>query len=400
MTYRPHILIVGAGIIGASIAWHLVRAGAHVTVTDSGEGGGVATRNSWAWINASWSNPEPYFRLRVRAMDEWHRLEREVSDLHVAWVGSLLWEIPPEDLKNFQAGHSAWGYDVRVVERAEIHRIEPHLADPPEFAVHAPIEGAVEPLATSRALLAAADALGAIVIANNPVSSLILRDGRVIGVEPGAGPLEADEVVLAAGVRAPELVAPIGLTLPIRGLPPCSFAHSLTPSALTASSCRPRCSCGRPRKVSSLRRSNYSPGGVDADGMQAATATLDLMKGMITPTPALLPDSYIVGVRPIPKDRFPVVGRAPGVDGLYVAVMHSGITLAPAMGRFVADEILTGRRDSLIRPYGLERFPEVITGPVSAGQFQTESAPKRRRGTPSVCRQQMWRGGAMNRLFL
>jgi glycine/D-amino acid oxidase-like deaminating enzyme len=67
---RPHVLIVGAGIIGASIAWHLVRAGARVTVTDAGEPGGIATRNSWAWINASWGNPEPYFRLRARAMDD------------------------------------------------------------------------------------------------------------------------------------------------------------------------------------------------------------------------------------------------------------------------------------------------------------------------------------------
>ena len=67
---RPHVLIVGAGIIGASIAWHLVRAGARVTVIDARETGGIATRNSWAWINASWGNPEPYFRLRVRAMDE------------------------------------------------------------------------------------------------------------------------------------------------------------------------------------------------------------------------------------------------------------------------------------------------------------------------------------------
>src|ERR1700693_4903714 len=171
----PQVLIIGAGIIGASIAWHLARAGARVTVIDASEPGGIATRNSWAWINASWGNPEPYFRLRIRAMDDWHRLEREVSDLHVGWVGSLLWELPPEDLKDFQAGHSAWGYDVRIVERAEIHRIEPHLADPPKFAVHAPIEGAVKPLATSRALLAGADARGTKVIANNPVSSLIFR---------------------------------------------------------------------------------------------------------------------------------------------------------------------------------------------------------------------------------
>ena len=64
------VLIVGAGVIGASIAWHLARAGAEVTVLDGGAAGGLATRTSWAWINASWGNPEPYFHLRERAMLE------------------------------------------------------------------------------------------------------------------------------------------------------------------------------------------------------------------------------------------------------------------------------------------------------------------------------------------
>lgn len=77
----PQVLIIGAGIIGASIAWHLARAGTRVTVIDASEPGGIATRNSWAWINASWGNPDPYFRLRVRAMADWHRLEREVPDI-------------------------------------------------------------------------------------------------------------------------------------------------------------------------------------------------------------------------------------------------------------------------------------------------------------------------------
>jgi glycine/D-amino acid oxidase-like deaminating enzyme len=68
MAEHPNVLIVGAGIIGASIAWHLCRAGARVTVIESGAPGGIATRRSWAWINASRGNPEAYFRLRMRAM--------------------------------------------------------------------------------------------------------------------------------------------------------------------------------------------------------------------------------------------------------------------------------------------------------------------------------------------
>ena len=67
-------------------------------------------------------------------------------------------------------------------------------------------------------------------------------------------------------------------------------------------------------------------------------------------------DFHTIGYRPMPADGFPIIGRAEGIDGLYVAVMHSGITLAPAVGLFAAQEILEGRRDPLLQPYGLSRF--------------------------------------------
>jgi len=356
MSYRPHVLIIGAGIIGASIAWHLARAGTRVTVTDASEAGGVATRNSWAWINASWGNPEPYFRLRVRAMDEWRRLEQEVSNVCVAWVGGLLWELPPEQLKTFEVSHAAWGYDIRRLERAEVQRLEPYLADPPEFALHAPAEGAVEPLAATQALLGAAQALGATVILNNPVRSLNLHAGHITGVETSAGSLDADEVVVASGVGTGNLVATIGLTLPMTASPALLVRTQPHAKRLNGLVMSPEMQLRQTPEGRLVAAVNFEHAGADADSTEAAAAAFDAMRGMIISSTTLLPESHIIGVRPIPKDGFPVVGRATGITGLYVAVMHSGITLAPAIGRFVADEILTGRRDSLIEPYGLERF--------------------------------------------
>jgi len=51
-----------------------------------------------------------------------------------------------------------------------------------------------------------------------------------------------------------------------------------------------------------------------------------------------------VGVRPMPVDGTPIVGPLPGVRGVYLAVMHSGVTLAPVVGHLVGEEILTGRQ--------------------------------------------------------
>jgi glycine/D-amino acid oxidase-like deaminating enzyme len=353
MADHPHVLIVGAGIVGASIAWHLAHAGARVTVTDAGEPGGVATRHSWAWINAGWGNPEPYFRLRVRAMDEWRRLEREVPNLGVSWTGSLFWELPPEQLKAFQAGHLAWGYDVRLVERAEVRRIEPDLVDLPEFAVHAPAEGAVEPLAATRALLAAAQVLGATVIANNAVGFLNLRAGRVTGAETRVGSFAADEVVVAAGVETAELAATAGGAVPVAESPALLVRTRPHPKRLNGLVMAP----GIQLRQTPEGRFIAAVGFDDADdGGAAAAAAFEAIRRVIVADARLSPESHAVGRRPMPKDGFPALGRAVGVAGLYIAVMHSGITLAPAVGRFVADEILTGRRDSLIEPYGLERF--------------------------------------------
>ena len=168
MSNPRHVLIVGAGIIGASIALSLARAGARVTVFDANQPGGTATRNSWAWINASWGNPRHYVRLRTRAMQEWHRLERALPELRVSWSGGLNWEHPSDQLQRFAAEHARWGYDIRCVGRDEASHIEPNLAAPPDLAVHAPGEGAIEPLEAARAILAAAVRLGCTVITNHP----------------------------------------------------------------------------------------------------------------------------------------------------------------------------------------------------------------------------------------
>ena len=71
--------------------------------------------------------------------------------------------------------------------------------------------------------------------------------------------------------------------------------------------------------------------------------------------------SFTVGRRPTPADGFPAVGGVTDVPGLFVAVMHSGVTLAPAVGAFLAGEILDGTREPLLAPYRPER---VVPGQV------------------------------------
>jgi glycine/D-amino acid oxidase-like deaminating enzyme len=80
------------------------------------------------------------------------------------------------------------------------------------------------------------------------------------------------------------------------------------------------------------------------------------MKSMLKDADRLEYEGYTLGFRPTPADGFPALGRPKGVGNLYVAVTHSGVTLAPAIGLFAAQEILEGARDRLLAPYGADRF--------------------------------------------
>ncbi|AZN97651.1 FAD-binding oxidoreductase [Mesorhizobium sp. M9A.F.Ca.ET.002.03.1.2] len=359
MSAAKQVIVVGAGIIGASIAWHLAKAGAKVTVLADSGAGGVATPNSFAWINASWGNPEPYFRLRTRSMAEWTRLAQDLPGIPLAWCGGLCWDLPAAELEAYASGHSAWGYGIERVDRAGAARIEPNLAELPDFALHVPGEGVAEPVAATRALLADAERRGARVTTGTAVTALVEANGRVTGVDISGGRIAADEVVIAAGAGAPAIAATAGVDLPIE-TPPGLIIHSRPyEKLLNGLVIGDRLHMRQTAEGRIIAGSDF--GGADP-GMDAEATARELfasMKGMLRGADGLELDFYTVGYRPTPIDGFPIVGRAEGVSGLYVAVMHSGITLAPAVGLFATREILEGERDPLLEPYGLGRFANV-----------------------------------------
>ena len=84
-------MVVGAGIVGASVAYHAARAGAVVTLVDAGRPGAGVTADSFAWIGASGVRTGPAAGLRATATEEYRRLEAELPGLPVTWSGSLSW---------------------------------------------------------------------------------------------------------------------------------------------------------------------------------------------------------------------------------------------------------------------------------------------------------------------
>ncbi|OQM76503.1 NAD(P)/FAD-dependent oxidoreductase [Manganibacter manganicus] len=355
MGVAKKIVVVGSGIIGASIAWHLAKAGAAVTVISESAVGGTATPCSFAWINASWGNPEAYVQLRMRSMTEWSRLATEVPGLPLAWCGGLCFDMPQAELETYAAQHNSWGYGIREVNAAEAARIEPNLTEPPAFALHVATEGAAEPVALAKALLADAARHGAKIIAGN-VEALKLANDKIVGVETAAGPLLADEVVIAAGAGAPALLATAGVELPLEtppGLVVHSRPHAPLLNGIVLSEPLHMRQTAAGRVIAGTDFGGTDPG---FEPEETARRVFSQLKALLRNADQLELDFFTVGYRPTPIDGFPAIGRAVGLDGLYVAVMHSGVTLAPAIGLFAAREILEGERDALLTPYGLDRF--------------------------------------------
>ncbi|MDX8532906.1 FAD-binding oxidoreductase [Mesorhizobium sp. VK25A] len=355
MSSAKEIIVVGAGIIGASIAWHLTKAGARVTVISDSGAGGVATPNSFAWINASWGNPEIYFRLRIRAMTEWKRLANDLPGLPLAWCGGLCWDLPADKLEAYAAEHSSWGYGIEQVGREQAAHIEPNLAELPDLALYVAEEGVAEPVAATKALLADAERCGARIVTGT-VDTLALSGGNVTGVVVSGATITADEVVIAAGAGAPAIAAAAGIKLPIE-TPPGLIVHSrpykkLLNGLVLAEKLHTR----QTAEGRIIAGSDFGGGDPGEKPEATARALFASMKAMLHGAEGLEFDFHTIGYRPTPADGFPIVSRADAVGGLYIAITHSGITLAPAIGLFAANEILDGERDPLLAPYALSRF--------------------------------------------
>ncbi|MFI0847239.1 NAD(P)/FAD-dependent oxidoreductase [Mesorhizobium sp. IMUNJ 23232] len=347
------VLVVGAGIVGASVAWHLAKAGCAIIVVDAGEGGGVATAHSFAWINATWGNPERYFHFRRRSMAGWRRLESEIPGVAVNWCGGMTWDIPAEDFDRFETEHTRWGYGMRRVDNAGAQRIEPGLKTPPDRALFVAEEGMVEPVEAARAILAAVVAAGGKVMTGTRVASFATRSGKVIGATTGDGTLiQADETVIAAGTETQNLLETIGVRLRMI-MSPGLIMHSTVASErlLNGLVFAPQCNVRQTREGRLIAGSDFAGADPKGEEERMARELLARVKALVRGSESLDIGFITVGHRPTPADGFPAIGRPDGVEGLYVTVMHSGVTLAPIVGELVAREIAEGFRDPDLAPY-------------------------------------------------
>jgi glycine/D-amino acid oxidase-like deaminating enzyme len=353
----PRTAVIGAGIVGASIAYHLARRGARVVLLDKGQPAGAVTRKAFAWINVSHGIPEPYSQLRHLAIQEYRRLERElVHALRVDWCGALTWTRDLAATERLVREHAAWGYDVRLVERDQIAALEPNLVDPPRLAAFAASEGAVDPALATTALVEAARTAGAEIRLETEVTALTASGSKIAGLRTREGAIDADRVVLAAGTEAPALCAPLGLALPVQSSPALLLRFKTAGRLVNRIVSGPDIEIRQAADDRLLAAEDYIDDSPENGPDAIAVRSLAAIRKRLRASADIALESVSIGMRPMPADGLPIVGPATAIDGLYLAVMHAGVTLAPAIGRLAATEILDGIGVTMLDSCRLDRF--------------------------------------------
>jgi glycine/D-amino acid oxidase-like deaminating enzyme len=369
------IVVVGAGIIGASIAYHLAKRGAKVAIVDAARPGGGATDQSFGWINATFSKrPKGYFDLNQLGLAGWRRLETELGgELRVQWGGSVAWvrgEGDAEALRESVRKHQEWGYPTHLIHDDEFRRLLPNVA-PDDFsaACHSEFEGAVDPLDAVKTLLRQVRDLGSEVRFPYEVTRLQLEGQRVTAVHAGESSMEASVVVLACGTGAPGLAEMAAVSVPLKESPGVLVHTRPQPKLLERVLLAPGVHCKQKLDGRVVVGRQIVAGAGTADGAALehppAASSGEQGQRILREAARVLPgirgvaiERVTVGHRVMPVDEYPIMGFAESCENLYVAVMHSGVTLAPLIGQLAALEILDGARVSLLDPYRPSRFTD------------------------------------------
>jgi D-hydroxyproline dehydrogenase subunit beta len=389
-------VVIGAGVLGASVAARLAGAGMCVTLLEEDQPGRGTSRWSFAWVNSNDKGPKPYHDLNHAGIRAWAELAPGLDG--AAWyrpAGNLelaTSESGRAELAVRVARLAGWGYPARLIDAAEAAEIEP--------ALRLPGPGTVAAWFPGEAYLLTEPLIGRLVahVTSRGGTMLTGEQGRVTALDAGSGAaarvrtaagavLEADEVVCCAGRWTPGLAALAGAAGTVPLVPwdtPGSPAPALVVRVGPVTPEGPARLIHTPQIA--LRPHSGGLLHLEAPDMPVDLHTpedeLRRLAGQLleraSRTVRGLDQARVVGAqvcaRPLPADEQSIVGRLPGAEWLYVAVTHSGVTLAAHLSRLIAADLAPGAQLTAGAPsadlaaYRPDRFAGTaahVTGPAT-----------------------------------
>jgi len=375
MVETADVVVVGAGVHGTSIAFHLARRGARVVVLERGTIAGGATGRSSGLVRMHYALESearvafaslPYFR-------DWAEIVG-VGDCGFVRTGFLVL-VPPAHVDLLRANVEMLrriGVDTHVVGPREAADLFPGLAvDDVVAAAHEPLSGYADPAGTASGFLAAARERGARLVQGCRVTAIRTEGGRVVGVDSDRGRFDAPVVVDAAGAWAAEVAALAGVEVPVRawrhdtayfGLPAGrSTAFPVVIDHANEVYFRPE---GAELMLVGLEIGNEIGGSPDRPETGLSEASLEEMITRVCGRVPWMADGELRashgGQDGITPDQHAVIGAA-GPDGFVLDCGHSGtgFKIAPAVGAAVSEIILDGAARTVdVSDFRPSRFDE------------------------------------------
>jgi D-amino-acid dehydrogenase len=411
---RTDAIVLGAGIVGVSVALHLVKRGLAVTLVDRGEPGrgtsygnaGIIEANTlfpvafpagvkslirialkrapeanyhasflarvMPWLLAFRRNSAPkqliatmraMRPLFARALAEHEALAAEARAerylRHTGWLKLYRSDRSFAATSRERALASELGMPVRAMDADATRSLEPSLAPVFRHAVFWEEAASVtNPLALTRAYAQRLAALGGLTVTGD-ARSLHQVSSRW-RVETAQGPIDAEAVVVTLGPWAPDLLGPLGINLPLavkRGY------HRHFGLRGNASLRRPVLDADNGYCLAPMEQGIRITTGAEFAARDAVPTPVQLNRIMpsardLFPLGDAVEDRPWIGARPCFADSRPVIGRAPGQAGLWLAFGHghSGLTLGPVTGRLVAEMMIGVVPFCDPAPYRAERF--------------------------------------------
>ena len=378
---KPEVIVIGAGVVGCSLAFHLARSGARATVFDKEREvcAGMSAR-SGALLRMHYTfAPEAELAWKsLRYFAHWDEMvgrDAERRGCGFVRTGFTIVVGPPnaEKLRANIAMLRAIGVDTSVLEPAELRSLEPAInVDDVALAAYEPQSGYADPVAATRSMAEAAAGHGAGFQLGVPIASIDAAGGGVRGVIDAAGKQHAaDAVCVVAGPWTDRLLKPLGASIGIRAeraqiaffKRPTTLKHCGCIDTISGSYFRPQ---GAEETLIGLGdvKAEYEP---DPDSFREdndADFVTEVAERLAHRVPAMAGAGYSrghAGIYDVSPDSRAVMGRVPDIGGLYVAAGFSGtgFKTAPAVGAAMAELILTGRATTVdLGPFGFERLRE------------------------------------------
>ena len=367
------VVVVGGGVHGASVAYHLARrrAGRVVLVERKFLASGPTGRSS-ALVRRFYAMD---FLTRTGNASA-QRFQRWAEDIGGGDPGfrqvGIMWLAGEDRAANLRENvrrARALGVNVNLLTPGEIKALVPAInADDLAVAAHEPESGYADAASTTNALAAAARDLGATIVQHVPVEALLVAGSRVTGVRTAGGEIQAPTVVVCAGLWAPGLLAPLGITVPIAPTrhqmcffrrPPGFETHPGIIDRPSGTYMRPETGNLTIVGLSAYREvvdpDQYNEGADAQEVMRNA----ELIANRFPVMEHGLSMGGYSGVYDVTPDHEPVLGPIPEYQGLHADFGWSGhgFKHSPAIGDIMAESVLEGHAAGWdLKPFRWSRF--------------------------------------------